>query len=925
MPGRRRSSLGEYHEKRDFDRTAEPAGEVLSDRAGPLIFVVQKHAARRLHYDFRLEVDGVLKSWPLPKGPSYDPGQRRLAVMTEDHPLDYATFEGVIPKGEYGGGQVIVWDAGVYAPEIDGRPCFERAAAERHLRRAIEDGKLTVMLHGRKLRGTWSLVRKSGDEWLFLKKDDATADRERDVLAQDASVLSDLTIDALKAGCLPERRRTPSLLTEPADEPGARRLAIPSRFQPMLPSLAERPFSHPEWLFAPKLDGYRVAAFVQERRVRLVSRGGLDVTEQYPWLAEDLARQPFDNAVLDGEVVALDEQGRPSFQLLQNHAVNPSVPLRFFAFDLLHLDGADLRRVPLERRLALLDLRVVPSGGIQVVEHYPEHGVAVYEAALAQGLEGVVAKQRTSTYAVGRRSRAWLKVKSVLTEDVVVAGYTRGTGARAATFGSLLVGSYADDGRLVYAGHVGTGFDDAMLAALLARLDAMRADVSSFDAPLPPRGRWARADGGPVTWVRPELVVEVKYAERTDSGILRTPVFLRVRDDKPSSAVRALDVSSAPTESDMASDDVASEARRVLEQLDSKSTQAVIDVDGHEVRLSSLDKILWPRRGKARAHTKRHLAAYLMEVAPYLLPHLRDRPLTLVRYPNGIDSPHFYQKHWDGALPPFVETVRLYSDHTKSDGEYVLCNNLPTLLWLAQVASLELHSWYSRTDPEPDAEHATTTFVGSLGAIEMSVLNYPDFVVFDLDPYLYSGKERVGAEPELHREGFAQTCEVAFHLKELLDGLALSSFVKTTGRTGLHIYVPINRELRFDETHALSETLSSFLARQHPGLVTTEWAVTKRRGKVFADYNQNGRGKTLASIYSPRVLPSAAVSMPVRWDELGSAFPTDFTLTTAPERLRAVGDLWSGILDAKHDLAAALAGTDTPEQPARTRRQRHSA
>jgi bifunctional non-homologous end joining protein LigD len=417
--------------------------------------------------------------------------------MTEDHPLDYATFDGVIPKGEYGGGQVIVWDAGVYAPEIDGRPCFERAAAERHLRRAIEDGKLTIRLHGRKLRGTWTLVRKSGDEWLFLKTDDATADPDRDVLSEDASVLSDLTIDALKAGRRPELRQAPSLLPQPTDEPGARRLEIPSRLPPMLPSLAERPFSHADWLFAPKLDGYRVAAFVQGQRVRLISRGGLDVTDQYPWLARDLARQPFDDAVLDGEIVALDEQGRPSFQLLQNHAGDPSVPLRYFAFDLLHLDGADLRRVPLERRLALLDRRVVPSGGVRVVEHFPEHGVAVYEAALAQGLEGVVAKQRASIYETGRRSRAWLKVKSVLTEDVVVAGYTRGTGARAATFGSLLVGTYADDGRLVYAGHVGTGFDDATLTVLLARLDAIRADASPFDAPLPPRGVGLGRTGGP--------------------------------------------------------------------------------------------------------------------------------------------------------------------------------------------------------------------------------------------------------------------------------------------------------------------------------------------------------------------------------------------------------------------------------------------
>jgi bifunctional non-homologous end joining protein LigD len=891
-----RESLNEYRQKRDFSRTAEPAPpEKAPARDGALTFCIQKHAARRLHYDFRLEADDVLKSWPIPNGPSYDPDERRLAVMTEDHPLDYASFEGIIPKGEYGAGQVIVWDAGIYGPEDrDGTPCFERDRAEALVRRGIQQGKLTVFLHGRKLTGYWTLVHTKDKDWLFLKKHDAFADATRDVLAEDASVLSGLTIEELKEGRLPGPA---PLLIEPARLAGARRAPLPQTIPPMLPTLAERPFSHPNWLFEPKLDGYRVIAMRDHAEVRLASRRGLDCTDQYPWLAQAIRRQPYPRMVVDGEIVALDEQGRPSFQHLQNRGSDPNVALMYYAFDLLYRDGIDLRGVPLEDRKALLASSLVPSERLRLVETFPEDGEMLFQAARASGMEGVVGKRRDSRYESGKRSEAWLKVKATQRDEFVVGGYTQGTGARARTFGSLVLGFYPDGAdRLAYVGNVGSGFDDKTLDSMLRRLQALKTDESPFSGPIPTVGRWTRKERaeGPITFVRPELVAEVKYAERTQDGILRAPVFLGLREDKAPREVGDIEVVSPP-------------APGALEQLlGSDADKLVLEVDGYEIGFSNLNKVFWPSHGDQRALTKRDLVVYYARVAPHLLPHLRDRPLTLVRFPNGITGQHFYQKHLEKGLPPFVETVRLYTDHVKGDGEYLMVNNLPTLLWLGQIADLELHTWYSRVNPEPDARGKPTVFAGSAETMQASVLNYPDFVVFDLDPYLYSGKEARGAEPELHPEGFQATCQVALWLKELLDTLGLAAFVKTTGRTGLHIYVPITRTLDYEATHSISETLARYLVQQHPNEVTAEWAVPKRKGKVFADYNQNVRGKTLASIYSPRVLPWAAVSMPIRWDEVGKVFPTDFTILTAPERLARVGDLWAGILDAKHDIVDLL-------------------
>jgi bifunctional non-homologous end joining protein LigD len=901
--------LEEYRAKRDFSKTEEPAPGEAQTRSGPLTFVVQKHAARRLHYDFRLEADGVLKSWPIPNGPSYTHGERRLAVMTEDHPLEYATFEGVIAKGEYGGGEVIVWDRGIYAPEEHGQPVFDRRRAEAVVRRGIEQGKLSVFLQGHKLHGGWTLVHTQDKNWLFLKKDDGFANPDHNVLLEDRSVLSGLTIEDLKAGRLPQRGT--ALLLEPANANGARKAAVPRQLSPMLPTLTERAFSNPNWLFEPKLDGYRVIATVEEGAVRLSSRRGLDCTNEYPWLVEALRRQPYRDVIFDGEIVALDADGRPSFQLLQNRNSEPRPSLLYYAFDVLYRDGYDLRGVRLEQRKELLESSLIPNERIRIVETFPEDGLGLFEAVRQSGIEGIVAKRRDSRYDPGKRSDSWLKIKATQSDEFVIGGYTVGSGARASTFGSLVVGYYKDGAsRLTYVGHAGSGFDDRTLKSVYERLQPLRTDECPFDSEVPTFGMWRRpgkADG-PITWVKPDLVAQVKYTEITSDGILRAPVFLGIREDKAARDVVNAEVV-APPEPDQSTSATSQPSEIVETLLNHTGEKLTLEVDGFEIAFSNLNKVFWPEHGQQRALTKRDLIVYFARVAPYVLPHTTDRPLTLVRFPNGIKGGHFYQKHYEtGPLPPFVQTTWLYSDQNKGDGEYLRINNLPTLLWLGQLADIELHTWYSRVDPSGDAEGRPTSFAGSVENIQQSVLNYPDFVVFDLDPYLYSGKEARGEEPELHPEGFAATCQVALWLKEMLDGLGLTSFVKTTGRTGLHVYVPIRRTLDYHATHSVSETIARVLAQQHPREVTIEWAVDKRRGKVFADYNQNVRGKTLASIYSPRVLPWAAVSMPLRWEEVGKGvFPTDFTILNAPERLQAVGDLWAGILDAKHDLGGLLA------------------
>jgi bifunctional non-homologous end joining protein LigD len=909
-----KNSLREYSAKRMFSATPEPTGRGRAPKAGPLMFVVQMHAATRLHYDFRLECDGVLKSWAVPKGPSANPADKRMAVMTEDHPYDYGSFEGVIPRGQYGAGEVIVWDCGVYSPDEDGLWFHDRRAAERQVREGLEKGKLGIQLRGEKLKGSYALVRMAKDPktWLLIKHKDRFVSTD-DLTRRDRSVLSGITVEEMA------RVRPPARVPATQLVPAGPATPPPRTLEPMFAGLADAPFADPRWLWEPKLDGYRVLVFAGERGVRLQSRRGQDYTRAFPRLAAELAQQAVPGTVLDGEIVALDASGAPSFNALQNRVglkttrelaeADARTPAVFYAFDLLQFAGVDLMRRPYAERRRYLAQCLLPSPLVQLV-HATDDGVALHDAALASGFEGVVGKRKDSRYEPGRRSGAWIKVKPTQSAEFVIGGYTRGKGARE-DFGALLVGVW--EGReLRFVTNVGTGFDERMIGTLRAQLDAIAQKACPFSG-RPPQTANA-------VWVKPQLVCEVKFHEWTADGRLRAPVFLRLRDDIDAKDVKK---SLAPrrTASRRRSEatlgrSAGSEGRRgdageiadVLAQLDNPKKDLTLAVGPHRIKLTHLDRVYWPADPslKQAAVTKRGLLRYFAQVSPYILPHLADRPLTMIRMPSGIGGQRFFQKHWEQSRPGFVEQVTIYSQSKDESGDYLLCNNLPTLLWLAQNGTLEFHVWHSRVTPGDDAATGQDDFASSAQSLEESILNYPDYVVFDIDPYIYSGKEAKGAEPELNTAAFEKGKEVAFRLRELLDSMQLEPIVKTSGKTGLHVFVPIARTIDFDAARHVSELVGRHLMRRHPKDITMEWSVPKRTGKIFMDYNMNVRGKTLNVAYSPRGAPGAPVSMPLAWDELAKAHPLDFCIANAPARLARTGDLWAEALSRKQKLEKVL-------------------
>ena len=902
-----KGSLTEYSAKRTFTATPEPPAVVAPSGAGPLLFVVQQHSARRLHYDFRLECDGVLKSWAVPKGPALDPAEKRLAVQTEDHPYDYASFEGVIPPGQYGAGEVIVWDCGVYSPDEDGATWFnDRARAEQEIRDGLAKGKLSFLLRGEKLKGSFALVRtKDAKQWLMIKHKDRFAVAE-DVTARNLSVLSGVAVETLKfvpVQRMPASRLAPTGNVDP----------IPDKLAPMLAESADAPFARADWMWEPKLDGYRVLAFIDDGEVKLRSRRGLELAVAFPQIAKELGEQAVNGMIVDGEIVAFDAAGKPSFAALQDRAqlktareitaADRVMPVVFYAFDLPYFAGVDLRKATYADRRRYLAQCLLPTPRVQLI-HAADDGIALNAAALASGFEGVIGKRKSSRYESGRRSSAWIKVKPVATADFVVGGYTQGKGARA-PLGALLVG-YWDDRKLRYASHVGSGFDDRSLAAVKKRLEPLSRDTCPFaEKPLL---------NAPTTWVEPKLVAELEFHSWTEDGALRAPVFLRLRDDIDARTVHRVEAAALPADAHSARTPIDD----VLAQLDNAKASLTLAVGRHQLRLTHLDRVYWPADASLaqQALTKRDLLRYFAQVSPYILTHLADRPLTMIRMPDGIGGQRFFQKHWEQARPEFVEAISVFSGHKDERHEYLLCNNLPTLLWLAQSGTLEFHVWHSRAKLAADAISQSTDYASSLESLEHSVLNYPDYVLFDLDPYIYSGKEAKGAEPELNTAAFEKGKEVAFWLRELLQGMSLDAIVKTSGKTGLHVFVPIKRTIDFDAAREVSELVGRHLMRLHPKDITLEWSVPKRTGKIFMDYNMNVRGKTLNVAYSPRGAPGAPVSMPLTWEELASAHPLDFRITDVPDRLARTGDRWQDALTRKQSLEQALGRAAPADQAA---------
>jgi bifunctional non-homologous end joining protein LigD len=704
---------------------------------------------------------------------------------------------------------------------------------------------------------------------------------------------------------------------------------FPTKLSPMLAQLADAPFRDPAWLFEPKLDGYRMLVFLRAGEVTLVSRRGLAYTGLFPSLVAELRAMAEQDCVLDGEIIALDARGRPSFNALQNRAglstsseiaaAEARTPAIFFCFDCLHHAGRNLRGLGyIERRTLLSDI-VQASTHIQLV-HADENGVALYEAAVESGFEGVVAKRKSSIYRPGQRSADWLKVKHTLAAEFVIGGYSKGQGQRD-RFGSLVVGYWDEAGELRYAANVGTGFDEATIDELMARFQPLQLSRSPFAEKVPVRAG--------TVWLEPRLVAEVTFAHWTEGAHLRAPVFLRLRDDVDAASVRRVDDvkppvatgprtvatksvggRSRPKRGPVAFDSwpealpTTGEVRQLLAALD--AAPSTLDVRGHVVKLTHLDRVYWPAEPAFDQGpvTKLDLIRYFIKMAPMMLPHLADRPLTLFRWPGGIRGRRMLQKHPPEALPGFVERVTIFSETKGADDEYMLCNNLATLVWLAEVGALEIHAWHSRCN-RVDMPGASAVASGSAAHLANSAVNFPDYLLFDIDPYIYSGQEGQGDEPAPNADAFEKAKEVAMWLKAILDDRALESFVKTSGKTGLHVVVPIARTLRYDVVRPLAGVISKHLQARHPTVITTEWDTTKRTGKIFLDFNMNVRGKSIIAPYAPRGLAGAPVSMPLSWRQLAQAQPGEFRIPTLVSR-RASADPWSNVLVAKQDLAAAL-------------------
>jgi bifunctional non-homologous end joining protein LigD len=775
-------SLAEYRRKRDPKATPEPFGG--KKRGKKPIFVVQRHDARSLHYDFRLEKDGALASWAVPKGVPLEPGGRSLAVHVEDHPLEYAKFHGEIPKGQYGAGTVEIWDNGTY-----------------ELLEEKRNGQLTVRLHGKRLEGTWSLVPAHLDgkeqNWLLIKRRDDEG--------------------------------------EPVEQ---------HKYRPMLATSEEHVPRGAGWTFEVKFDGYRALAYVHGGECRLESRNDQNLTERFAPVAKEIVKATKSpDAVVDGEVCRLNADGRASFSELQQG----TGPLVYYAFDLLELDGRPLVDLPLvERRARLEQLLDKRSRTVRFSESFDD-GEALIAAAEAQGIEGIMAKRDESKYFPGRRTRDWLKLKRNPKQEFVVAGYTRGTGRRASSFGALVLG-VNDDGELRYVGNVGTGFSEAEIQRLLKLMRPLHRDTPPFrETPKMPRVR-----KGDVQWVEPRLVAEVSFGEWTHDGHVRHPAYLGLRDDK------------APAE-------VVEEPLASLEEAPDE-LPTVIRKGKRELKLSNLDKPFWPDEGI----TKGDLLRYYRAVAPVLVPHLKNRPFTMRRYPDGAYGKAFFQKDAPKHMPEWIPTYRALvstrdKPRTKKWVEFPLVNDELALLWMVNMGCIDMNAWYSRVD-KPDR---------------------PDFVLFDLDP-----------TPEVPWE---QTMRVALILRELLDQLGLQSFPKTSGGKGFHVLVPTDRRSTYDDTREFAEIVARAIARAHPKLATTEWAKARRRG-VLIDSNQNGEGKTIASVYSVRPKPGAPVSTPLAWDEVTEKLnPAIYTMPVVRERIEQLGDVYAPVLTTRQSLAKALA------------------
>lgn len=904
--------LSKYREKRSAGKTPEPFGGRSSGKE--LRFVVQMHNASHLHYDFRLEMNGVLKSWAVPKGPSMDPSIKRLAMMVEDHPYDYRNFEGIIPKGQYGGGTVIVWDEGSYealAPETN-----DVVKMDKNLRHQLYSGKLKFRLFGEKLKGEFALVKaygRGGNEWLLMKLEDQYA-TSKDVIANDKSVLSGKTIAEMEKS--PDKvygqpvvkknsisknkgkksRNTAEIISNELEEVPKKKTAETQKqaynisdllkkspkqvfyttVQPMLATLIDKPFDDQNWVYEVKWDGYRAVAFMKNGKIELKSRNDKSFNEKF-YPVYDTLKSIVINAILDGEIVVLEKNGMANFAALQNWRSEADGDLVYYVFDILWYDGKDLKGLSLLERKAILKEVMPLNDLILLSEHFDTSGVGFLNEAKKLGLEGILAKRKESVYHIHERSPDWLKIKANKRQEVVIGGFTKNEGS-SKLFSSLLVGLY-EGKKLIYTGKVGTGFSAKLQQELMAQFKPLVTKNSPFDdepdinkssrfRPRPPHAA--------VTWLHPNLVCEVSFTEMTGDGVMRHPSFVGMRNDKNAKKVileeeQAVNeiIGEQSKEGDRMqknSKKGSSDKKNYKTMLNPKDKTQVQKVNGHELKFTNLDKLFWPDEKV----TKRDLINYYEQAAPFILPYLKDRPQSMNRYPNGIKEEGFYFKDVTDTAPEWAETYLYQSEADGRDRHYLVGKDEATLLYMANLGCIEMNPW-SSTVRKP---------------------NNPTFCIIDLDP---------------DKNTFDQVIETAQLTKQLLDDMGVPSYCKTSGSTGLHIYIPLGNKYNYDQSKEFAHIIVTLIHAELPNYTSLERTVRDRKGKMYLDFLQNRPHATIAAAYSVRPKPGATVSMPLHWDEVKKGLKiSDFTLFNAIERMHELGDIFKPVLGKGIDLKKVI-------------------
>ncbi|HXS35626.1 MAG TPA: DNA ligase D [Flavipsychrobacter sp.] len=892
-------ALIQYKQKRNKIKTPEPFGGKATD-SGKLTFVIQKHAASHLHYDFRLEIKGVLKSWAVPKGPSTGPEVKRLAMMVEDHPYDYRNFEGIIPEGQYGGGTVIVWDEGTYeTADFKG----DKKEQEKHLLHGIHSGKIKFILHGKKLKGEFALVKvtsRGENAWLLMKLEDKYASKE-DVTKKEKSVQSGKTIEKVKATSTKvwnsnrrDAKEKPKKSIEKKERPGAqyeeniesilkkvKRGKFPIGIKPMLATLVDEPFDDPDWIYEVKWDGYRTIGYIHKGKAQLLSRNNKSFSEKYYPIMQLMEQWKFD-AVIDGEILVIDDEGVSNFSALQNWRSEADGNLIMYVFDLLWYNGKNLMSLPLsERQVLLKSILPLTDDRIRLSNIFPVDGTEFFKAARKLGLEGIMAKKADSLYVPDSRSKEWLKIKIHKRQEVVIGGFTNNEGS-SKQFSSLLLGVY-EKSMFKYVGKVGTGFTEKLQKELMAKFKPLVIKKCPFDIepdvnkpsrfrPNPPKAK--------AIWLKPELVCEISFAEVTEDGVFRHPSFEGMRTDKKATEVIRENEAHTPEIIEEEKVEAKSKSKKGLVKAPKEKDKGTLlnpteetqvkTICEHKLKFTNLSKVYWPNEGI----TKRDMFNYYYKVAEYILPYLKDRPQSLNRFPNGINGPSFYQKNVKDKSPDWVKTFP-YTTSMGENKEFLVGADEATLLWMASLGCIEMNPWFSRIQ-SPDN---------------------PDYCIIDLDP---------------DKNTFNQVIKAALEVKKVLDAIDVPSYPKTSGSTGMHIYIPLNAKYTYDQSQMFARLIVNIVHKQIPTFTSLERHIKNRKGKMYLDFLQNRPGATIACPYSLRPKPGATVSMPLQWEEVKPGLTMrDFTIHNTIIRLKAKGDLFHGVLGKGIDIKKALAKVES--------------